>query len=205
MPFENVISSPAELYEVYEQPGVASTKAIAALDGHCRAFIAHSPFVLIATHAADGRGDVSPRGGPPGFVTVLDDKRMAIADASGNNRLDSLRNIVQSGQIGLLFLIPGLAETLRINGRACITRDPALLTHDGGKGKPPKSAIGIDVEEAFLHCAKAFMRSTLWDPATWPERDGLARPAQIWKDHIGLPDPLDEVETWLADDYANNL
>jgi uncharacterized protein len=205
MPFDHVISTPGELYEVYEQPGLARNKAIAALDEHCRAFIAHSPFVLIATHDAEGRGDVSPRGGAPGFVSVLDDRRLAIADASGNNRLDSLRNIVQTGQIGLLFLIPGLAETLRINGRACITRDPELLAQHVTKGKTPPSVIGIDMEEAFLHCAKAFIRSTLWDPATWPGRDGLARPAQIWKDHIGMPDPIEEVEAWLADDYANRL
>ena len=103
------------------------TKAIASFDEHCRAYIALSPFVLVATTDAEGRCDVSPRGGAPGFVTVLDDTRLVIPDASGNNRLDTLRNITQTGQIGLLFLIPGMAETLRVNGRASISRDPALL------------------------------------------------------------------------------
>jgi PPOX class probable FMN-dependent enzyme len=206
MPFDHAITTPRELAELYDEPGdVPRRKSIAALDVHCRAFIARSPFVLVATHDADGRCDVSPRGGAPGFVSVLDDFRLVIPDASGNNRLDTVRNVLQSGQVGLLFLIPGLAETLRINGRACVTRDPALLAQHVTQGKTPKVVIGVDMNEAFLHCAKAFIRSTLWDAGTWPDREGLARPAQIWKDHIGMADPVEELETWLADDYANHL
>jgi uncharacterized protein len=206
MPFDHVISTSAELYELYAEPGDGpKQKAIATLDEHCRAYIALSPFVLIATHSADGSCDVSPRGGAPGFVSVLDDTRLAIPDASGNNRLDSVRNVVESGRIGLLFLIPGMAETLRINGRASITTDPELRAQHVTQGKTPKVVVGVDMDEGFLHCAKAFMRSTLWDPATWPARDGLARPAQIWKDHIGVPGPVEELEDWLADDYANHL
>jgi hypothetical protein len=205
MPFDHVVSED-ELYDIYAQPdeGVRA-KAVAAFDEHCRAFIALSPFVLVATADTDGRCDVSPRGGAPGFVSVIDDTRLAMADASGNNRLDTVRNIVQTGRAGLLFLIPGMPETLRVNGRASISSDPALLERFATAGKPPKTLIGIDLEEAFLHCAKAFMRSALWKPEAWPDRAGLARPAQIWKDHIGMPDPLEEVEAWLADDYANNL
>jgi uncharacterized protein len=206
MPFDDVIRTPGELGELYDEPsdGVR-TKAIAHIDEHCRAFIARSPFVLVATADEDGRCDVSPRGGAPGFVSVLDDSRLAMPDASGNNRLDTLHNIVQTGRVGLLFLIPGLAETLRVNGRACISRDPQLLAQHVTQGKTPKVVIGVDLDEAFLHCAKAFIRSTLWDASTWPDRDGLARPAQIWKDHMGMPDPLDEIEDWLADDYKNRL
>ena len=206
MPFDDVIRTPGELADLYGEPsdGVRA-KAVAGFDEHCRAFIARSPFVLVATADREGRCDVSPRGGAPGFVSVLDDTRLAIPDASGNNRLDTVRNIVDSGRIGLLFLIPGLAETLRVNGRACITRDPELLTAHVTQGKAPKTVIGIDLDEAFLHCAKAFIRSTLWDPATWPARDGLARPAQIWKDHMGMPEPLQEIEDWLAEDYATRL
>ena len=128
MPFDHVVRSEAELYAVYEQPsdGVRA-KAVATFDEHCRAFIGLSPFVLVATAGADGRCDVSPRGGAPGFAAIIDDARLVIADASGNNRLDTVRNIVQTGRVGLLFLIPGLAETLRVNGRASISRDPALL------------------------------------------------------------------------------
>jgi PPOX class probable FMN-dependent enzyme len=206
MAFDNVIRSAGELAEVYDEPiDVVRRKAIATLDVHCRAFIARSPFVLVATTDAERRCDVSPRGGAPGFVSVLDDSRLVIPDASGNNRLDTLRNIVQTGQVGLLFLIPGLAETLRINGRACVTRDPELLTKHATQGKTPRAVIGVELDEAFLHCAKAFIRSSLWDAGSWSERDGLARPAQIWKDHIGMPDPLEEIESWLADDYANHL
>jgi uncharacterized protein len=206
MPFDHVVRSEEELYGIYDQPsdGVRA-KAVATFDEHCRAFIGLSPFVLVATAGSDGRCDVSPRGGAPGFAAIIDETRLVIADASGNNRLDTFRNIVQTGRVGLLFLIPGLAETLRVNGRASISSDPELLEAHATSGKPPKAVIGVDIEEAFLHCAKAFMRSTLWKPETWPDRAGLARPAQIWKDHIGMPDPLDEVEAWLADDYANNL
>ena len=206
MPFDDLIRTPAELAELYDEPSDAvQNKAIVSLDAHCRAFIERSPFVLVATADADGRCDVSPRGGAPGFVSVLDESRLVIPDASGNNRLDTVRNIVQSGRVGLLFLIPGLAETLRVNGRACISRDAELLAQHATRGKTPKVVIGVELDEAFLHCAKAFIRSTLWDPATWPDRSGLARPAQIWKDHMGMPDPVDEIEEWLADDYANHL
>jgi PPOX class probable FMN-dependent enzyme len=206
MPFDHVISTPAELAEFYDEPSEGvRTKAVAAFDVHCRAFIAHSPFVLVGTTDAEGRCDVSPRGGAPGFVSVLDDTRLAIPDASGNNRLDTVRNIVQSGRVGLLFLIPGMKETLRINGRACISRDPVLLEQHVTQGKTPKVVIGVELDEAFLHCAKAFIRSTLWDSSTWPDRSGLARPAQIWKDHMEMADPLEEFEAWLAEDYANRL
>jgi uncharacterized protein len=206
MPFDHVISSEDALYELYDQPGDGvRAKAVATFDEHCRAFIARSPFVLVATADGEGRCDVSPRGGPPGFASVLDETRLVIADASGNNRLDTLRNIVQTGRCGLLFLIPGMSETLRVNGRASISRDPELLArHDTG-GKPARAVIGFELDEAFLHCARAFMRSSLWKPEAWPEREGLARPAQIWKDHIGMPDPIADVEAWLAEDYANNL
>jgi uncharacterized protein len=206
MPFDNVIRTSGELAELYDEPsdGVRA-KAVATFDEHCRAFIARSPFVLVATADADGRCDVSPRGGPAGFVSVLDDTRLVIPDASGNNRLDTVQNIVQSGRVGLLFLIPGMAETLRVNGRACISRDPELLAGHVTSGKTPKVVIGVDLDEAFLHCAKAFIRSTLWDSSTWPDRDGLARPAQIWKDHMGMPEPLEEIEDWLARDYADRL
>jgi PPOX class probable FMN-dependent enzyme len=206
MPFDDVIRSEEALYAVYDQPsdGVRA-KAVATFDEHCRAYIALSPFVLVATADAEGRCDVSPRGGAPGFASIIDETRLVIPDASGNNRLDTVRNIVQTGRIGLLFLIPGMAETLRVNGRASISCDPVLLEQPATGGKPAKTVIGVDLEEAFLHCAKAFMRSTLWKPEAWPDRAGLARPAQIWKDHIGMPDPLEEVEAWLAEDYANNL
>jgi PPOX class probable FMN-dependent enzyme len=207
--FRDVVRSDEELVAIYGggPSDVARNKIIDHFDVHCRAFIARSPFFMLATSSADGRCDVSPRGGPPGFVEVLDEQRLVFADAKGNRLLDSLRNILETGRAGLVFLIPGLEETLRVNGRASITRDPEILArHEIQEGRPPRLAIGLEVEEAFLHCAKAFLRSALWQPETWRSRDGLARPAQIWKDHARLATtPVEELEDYLVEAYANDL
>ncbi len=204
--FSEVVGSAEELEALYGLPVEAVlSKVIDRLDGHCRDFIARAPFVLVATADAVGNCDVSPKGGAPGFVAVLDDRRLAIPDAPGNRLVYSLKNVVASRRVGLLFLIPGLEETLRVNGRACLTRDEALLERLSGEGKPPKVAIGVEVEEAFLHCAKAFKRSALWRPGEWPDRDGLASPAQIWRDHMALDMTTHDVQEFVDDDYANNL
>lgn len=205
--FTRLVASAEELDGVYGPPDPpAREKAIDHLDRHCRDFIARSPFVLLATADRAGRCDVSPKGGPPGFVEVCDEKRLVIPDAKGNRRLDSFRNVLDSGRAGLLFLIPGLDETLRVNGRACLVRDPDVLERHATQGKVPRIAVGIEVEEAFLHCAKAFRRSTLWRPETWPSTDGLAKPAQIWRDHIAMPDLTTEaIEEYVEDDYRKNL
>jgi PPOX class probable FMN-dependent enzyme len=206
--FDLAVASVEELVALQgEASGVARDKIIDRLDGHCRDFIARSPFFLLATADASGRCDVSPRGGPAGFVEVIDEHRLAFADAKGNRLMDSLRNICETGRAGLLFLIPGLDETLRVNGRACITRDPQILSrHVIQEGRPPRIAIGVYVEETFLHCAKALIRSELWHPEAWPGLDGLARPAQIWKDHAALTTmPVEEIEEFLDDEYANDL
>ena len=204
--FSDVLGSVEEAGALYGPPVEAVvSKIIDRLDGHCRDFVGLAPFVLVATADAGGRCDVSPKGGAPGFVHVLDERRLAIPDAPGNRLVDSLRNIASSGRVGLLFLIPGLEETLRVNGRACLTRDPEILARFAGEAKPPKVAIGVEVEEAFLHCAKAFKRSALWRPDEWPARDGLATPAQIWRDHMALDMTTDEVQAFVDDDYANNL
>jgi PPOX class probable FMN-dependent enzyme len=204
--FSDVLGSLEEVAALYGPPVEAVvSKVIDRLDRHCRDFIGLAPFVLVATAAADGRCDVSPKGGAPGFVAVLDERRLAIPDAPGNRLVDSLRNISSSGRVGLLFLIPGLEETLRVNGRAWLTRDPGLLERFSGDGKAPKVAIGVEVEEAFLHCAKAFKRSGLWRPEDWPSREGLASPAQIWRDHMALDMTTEDVQAFVDDDYANNL
>ena len=170
MPFDHVIRTPDELYATYSEPGDGvRAKAVATFDEHCRAYIALSPFVLVATVDSEGRCDVSPRGGDAGFVTVLDDTRLAIPDASGNNRLDTLRNVTQTGQIGLLFLIPGLAETLRVNGRACITTDPELLAaHVVGQGKPPKAVIGSISSRRSCTAPRRSCARTSGSPAPGP-------------------------------------
>ena len=177
------------------------------LDRHCRDFISHAPFVLVATSAADGRCDVSPKGGPPGFVAILDEKRLAIPDAPGNRLIDSLRNIVDAGRAGLLFLIPGLEETLRVNGRAFLTRDPGVLELFSGESRQPKLAIGIEVDEVFLHCAKAFKRSGLWNPPAWPDRSRTS-PVQLRSGVTTWPSPTSrpsDVQEIVNDNYANNL
>jgi PPOX class probable FMN-dependent enzyme len=204
--FTDVVASDDELASLYGPPVEAVTnKIIDRLDGHCREFIARAPFVLVATADEDGNCDVSPKGGAPGFVHVLDEQRLAIPDAPGNKLVYSLRNVVRTGRAGLLFLIPGLEETLRVNGRACLSRDPELLDRLAGADKPPRVAIGVEVDEAFLHCAKAFRRSALWRPGDWPELEGLALPAQIWRDHMALDLTTGDIQEFVDDDYANNL
>ena len=204
--FNDVVDTDDELSSLYGAPVEAVTnKIIDRLDRHCHDFIARAPFVLVATADEDGNCDVSPKGGAPGFVHVLDDRRIAIPDAPGNRLVYSLRNVFRTSRAGLLFLIPGLEETLRVNGRACLSRDPDLLEQLAGPGKPPKVAIGVEVEEAFLHCAKAFKRSGLWRPGDWPEIEGLASPAQIWRDHMALELTTQDVQDFVDDDYANNL
>ena len=149
---------------------LAVRKSLTALDRHCRDFIARSPFLCIGTSSRSGRADVSPRGDPPGFVQVLDDRTLVIPDRPGNNRLDTMSNIVENPAVGLLFFIPGFDDTLRINGRATIVRDEAVLARAEVGGKRPKVAIRVEVDEAFLHCAKALKRSRLWDPGSKVDR-----------------------------------
>lgn len=129
--------------------------------------IALSPLVVIASSSAEG-ADSSPRGGPPGFVATLDEHTLAFGDLAGNNRLDSYANIIENPAVGLLFLVPGLEETLRVNGRARVTTDPEVLDRTTIGGRRPKLAVVIDVEECYVHCGKALRRSGLWDPSTWP-------------------------------------
>lgn len=180
---------------------------VAFLDEHCRHFIERSPFFFLASSSAGGSCDASPRGGPPGFVRILDERRLAIPDYTGNRRADSHRNILESPHVELLFLIPGLRETLRVAGRACLTRSPELLESlvTGGT-RPPKLAVGVAVERCFLHCGKAFHRSSLWDSSTWPERSELPSPAAIFRDHLGDPEvTLPAVEERVRTGYAERL
>ena len=182
--FKNVITSEDELREQLGWPSErAREKTITALDQHCRDIIAASPFALIATTNADGSVDVSPKGDPAGFVRVLDDNTLVIPDRPGNRRFDGLANIISNPGIGMIFIVPGMRETLRVNGTATIVRDPELLESLAINGKLPWLAIVVDVKEAFLHCPKAFLRSKLWDATTWPDRDSLPSMACILNDH----------------------
>ena len=184
-PFEDVVTSEQQLREVFGTPAERSLlKERPALDEQSRAFISRSPLLLMATAGLDGRCDVSPKGDGPGFVVVLDDHRLVIPDRPGNKRLDGMRNLLANPHIGLIFLIPGREETLRVNGRAWITRDPEVLQRCGAQGKTPPVAIGVEVEQCFLHCAKAFRRAHLWAVAHWPEPDALPSLACMLFDQI---------------------
>lgn len=165
----NIFESVADLREVYADPKQrVLDKQLSALDEHCRKFISLSPFMLLGTE-----GDISPKGDHPGFVTVLDDNRILIPDRSGNNRLDSLQNILTNPKVGLLFMIPGITETLRINGTAEIVNDADLLAPLAVNGIAPKTGLMVQVDEAFLHCAKALIRAKLWEDESRQERGVL--------------------------------
>lgn len=201
--FGYALTTEEEIRELIGEPGApAANKEIFHLDEHCRAFIAHSPFVVMSTHDSDGSCDASPKGGPPGFVKVLDDHRLALPDAPGNRRADSLKNILATGRIGLIFLIPRYGETLRVEGRATITTDPELIELTTVEGKPPSLVLGVEVDAAYLHCAKAIKRSKLWDHEAWPDLGDMPSAARIFKDHIALPGITVELaEHHLAEDY----
>ncbi len=191
------------LREVYRQPSQTSLdKEVDHLDQHCRDFIAHAPFLVVATSTSDGsRLDVSPKGGTPGFVHVVDNHHLAIPDMSGNNRLDSIRNIVEGGAIALLFMVPGVGETLRVNGTAVVSTDPVILDGAPIAGKRPAVCIVATVRTAFIHCAKALKRSQLWEPEHWPATDDMATPACMLRDHIGLDMTVEQSQARLDESY----
>ena len=199
------VDSEAELREIVGDPGpVADAKVLSGLDVHARGFIARSRFCLLATSGVDGT-DVSPRGEPGSVALVLDEKTLVLPDRPGNKRVDSLRNILHNPLVGMLFLMPPMAETLRINGRARIVRAAPYFADLAVRGRAPKLAVEVSVEEVYLHCAKAFLRSDLWDPQAWSDRDALPRAAQIWRDHARLAATVDEIDANLRNGYTNNL
>ncbi|MGH2980078.1 MAG: MSMEG_1061 family FMN-dependent PPOX-type flavoprotein [Solirubrobacterales bacterium] len=206
-PFERALTGEDELRAIYGDPMQrALKKDVARLDDVCRRLIAASPMVFVASYSADGRCDVTPRGGPPGFVTVLDERRLVIPDATGNRRLDTLTNVVATGRAGLIFLIPGRDTTLRVNGPACVTGDATLLGVLKAVGKPPRTAIVVEAEEAYAHCPKAFVRSKLWDPATWTAADDLPSPAEVTLAHRRDPGlTLEDVERQQRESLLHGL
>ena len=198
-----VVRTAAELREIVGYPTErAVQKQLAALDKHCRAFIARSPFVVLSTANARGGCDASPKGDRPGFVLVLDEHTLVIPDRPGNRRADSLLNILDNPQVGLLFLIPGMGETLRVNGSASIVQDRSLLEQLAVDGKQPQLAIVVKVQECFLHCAKALIRSQLWDPARFMPRCEMPSLAQMIQDQIRPPGRSDEEHVRIIDDHA---
>lgn len=182
-----IISNEDELRNLYGWPkGRAKSKVLKELDKHSINFIENSPFLVISTFDSKGKSDASPRGGIPGFVQVLDSNTILIPDTKGNNRVDSLVNIVETGSIGCLFFIPGIDETLRINGKADITVNPEYLNLFSEMKNKPKTCVKISIQEVFLHCAKAFMRSKLWTDKFKIARPGFPTIGTMLNDQLGL-------------------
>ena len=187
---DHVIETVEDLRGRYGEPSArAAGKTLDRLDRHCRRFIALSPFVVLASAGADGRVDCSPRGDPAGFVAVLDDRTVLLPDRLGNNRVDSLSNVLENPYVGMLFMIPGVDETLRLNGRATLTTEPARLEPLSVRGRTPRSGLVVEVEEVFLQCTKALVRSRLWAEDSRVDRKAaLPSFGRMLADHVGLPD-----------------
>lgn len=206
-PFRQRIVDEAVLREVVPPPSeLVARKELPHLDLHCIDFIRRTPLVLVATADARGRCDVSPRGDLPGFVQVLSQAHLAIPERPGNRRLDTLINLLQNPAVGLLFVIPGMEETLRVNGRAWAVRDEEILARGAVDGRRPYLAIGVEVEAAYLHCAKAFRRGKVWQRDAWPSTETLPSVAQMLTDHA-KPEgrTVQDIEELLKQDYAKNM
>jgi hypothetical protein len=199
--FTDTITTVEELRTVMAMPAEAALrKELSRLDEHCRWFIERAPFVFIATSGADGRCDVSPKGDVPGFVQVLDDETLVLPDRPGNNRADSITNILQNPHIGMIFVVPGADWTLRVNGRAAIVRDPEVLARCAVDGKAPALAIGVHVEEAYMHCPKCIIRSGLWDPERILSPGDMPKFALMARDMAGYQQvPAEVVERMDAE------
>jgi uncharacterized protein len=201
------VTSAEELRAIIGAPDApAIKKQIDHLDEHCRQVIALAPLLFISSANADGQCDVSPKGDAPGFVHVLDEKLLAIPERAGNRRTDTMRNILANPQVGLIFIIPGMRETLRINGRATIYRDPELLEAMTFQGKTPLVATVVEAQEVFLHCGRALVRAHIWQTATWPGPAALPSAGQIFADHMRLPEvTCERAEEVLEDHYTTHL
>lgn len=201
----DTIEDPQRLREIYGAPSErAVKKQLSRLDRHCRAFIARSPFLVIASSDPSGRCDASPKGDAPGFVRVVDDETLLIPDRLGNNRVDTLGNLLVRPGVGLIFFVPGVNETLRVNGRACVTADPALLDPLAVNGKVPRSGILVAAEEVYFHCGKALIRSDLWNPEKHIPRGDFPSLGRIIAEQIGGVS-VEESERYTADGYKNRL
>jgi uncharacterized protein len=201
----DTIEGPEQLREIYGAPSERSLKKqLTRFDAHCRGFIARSPFLVIASSDPSGRCDASPKGDAPGFVQVLDDQTLLIPDRLGNNRVDTIGNLLAAPGIGLIFFVPGINETLRVNGRARIATDPALLEPLAVNGKIPRSGILVTAEEIYFHCGKALIRSDLWNPEKHLRRSEFPSLGHILADQIGGIS-VEESERQTAESYATRL
>ena len=204
--FDGVIETHDDLSAGSKPPSdAAANKVIDHIDVHCEKFIGAAPFVAIGTRGRHGWMDVSPKGDPAGFVQVLDPHTLVIPDRLGNNRHDTLHNLIDDPAIGLIFLVPRRTETLRVSGRARIVTDQALRDSMAMNGKAPKLAIVIAVERALYHCGKCMIRSDMWKPDGWPEIAHLSSLAAAVRDHAELTPPVPEIEKYIDDNYRNEL
>ena len=204
--FDEVITTEFELREILGHPEeLVKRKTIDYIDENCRAFIEKSPFITIATSDYAGRLDVSPKGDPAGFVKILNSQTLAIPDRPGNRKADTFTNIIKNPNIGLLFIIPGIRETLRVNGTAKIVRDAHVLELLECQGKRPTFAIIVSVKEAFMHCAKCMIRSKLWAPAEELEKPTLPSLGKVLVDHSKVEISYEELDVKISNDEVTNL
>lgn len=205
MDTELQITDRAMLRTVYRDPAQgAIDKVVNVIDAGAAGFIACSPFVVLST-ATEHRADASPRGGPPGFVRVLDEHHLAWGDLTGNNRLDSFGNLLVSPNVGLLFLVPGVEETLRVNGHAALVQDAHVLDICAIDGRRPKAAVVVTVNECYVQCGAALRRSSLWDVATWPSAGERPSGAAVIKEHLGSDVQVEEIAARLAEYYDHHI
>jgi len=201
----DVVEDLEELREIYGPPNDRSVKKqLSRFDKYCRAFIARSPFLVIASSDPSGRCDASPKGDAPGFVQVLDDETLLIPDRLGNNRVDTIGNLLERPGVGLIFFIPGINETLRVNGGARVTTDPALLEPLAVNGKVPRSGILVTAEEIYFHCGKALIRSDLWNPEKRLRQSEFPTLGRILADQIGGIS-VEESERFTVESYRTRL
>lgn len=207
---EHIVADEAALRNLFPPThDLAIKKVQTTLDVHAQEFIQRAPFLCIGTQNASGKADVSPRGDPKGFVKILDDTTLAIPDRPGNNRLDTLVNILSNPSVGILFIVPGFDDTMRVNGQARLVTDPALLDSMRINDRTPTLAIVVNVETVFIHCAKAFRRSKLWDPAQFQDRSDMPSLMHIILDlTTGVPEDKTEMhkrDAALEEDYKSTL
>lgn len=200
-----VLRTEADLREFVGEPSqLVVDKVIDHIDAESRRFIEASPLFLLASAADDGTCDVSPRGDPPGSVLVLDDHTLVFGDRKGNKRVDSMRNILQRPRVGMLFIVPGQRDTVRVNGTARIVADAPYLPRLTVQNVTPRLAIEVRVEELFLHCGKAFARSALWDPGTWPVKGTVPTAGQMARSQLGIATPAAEIDAALQESERVN-
>lgn len=204
--FKKMITTEKQLRDLMGYPSeIVTRKTIDHIDEHCKSFIEKSPFITIATSDLKGNLDVSPKGDPAGFVKILSDKVLAVPDRPGNHKADTLTNIIQNPNIGLIFLIPGIKETLRVNGEAKIVTDEKVLELLSCQGKKPGFAIIVTVKEAFMHCAKCIIRSNLWTTVDERQERSIATLGKALVDHGKLDMPYEELDEMIREDEKTNL